>query len=394
MTPKQQNDLAHRLRAETPSERWSHAPQSMRNSASAYVDPGRYDDEMAALFLDGPVFVCLSSECALPGAYVTRDIAGVPIVVVRQKDGALRAFLNICRHRAAPLLSGDGKKGRLIVCPYHAWGYDLSGRLVSRPESEGGFDDVTGDCNLINRAVQELHGLIFVRASSDEPFDIDEKLAGMESEFSGYGLETAHPIETRTMTWDMNWKLVIDTFIEAYHVRYLHQETIDPVFLSHQLYDDFGGAPRVIGLRKSILNQFETEPAADWRLFPHAAALYTLMPNAFLVYQGDHVETWRVEPISVDKCRVFVTLFSPSPPADDKSLAYWIKNLEVACRVTFTEDFPMQTRIHANMKTGAIDEVLYGKNEPGLVQFHSTVNETVDRHKALNRSGKIVAAQA
>ncbi len=391
MRNEQQVTLVERLKEPDPYARWSYASRSMRNPADHYIDPAWFADEQQALFRGQPQFVGLSVECDKPGAYLTRDLGGVPIAVVRQRDGSLRAFVNACRHRAATLLTGDGAGGmRRIVCPYHSWTYDMEGSLVDRPSSDGGFDDLDRECNLIRRAVAEKHGLIYVHPASDEPFDVDDMLHGMADEFGQYGIESAHRIETRVSTWNLNWKLMLDTFLEPYHVRFIHKKTIDPVFFSNQLFDSFGPLPRVIGLRRTIMAQLDEQPRDDWRLFPHAAAVYVLLPNALLTYQGDHIETWRFEPIDAFTTRAYATLFSPSAPETDKALRYWMRNLEVLCDVAFNEDFPVQQDIQKNLRSGALSEVVYGRLEPALVHYHSAVNRAVEEWR--RAQGQVPAA--
>ncbi|MDB5713540.1 MAG: hypothetical protein JWO15_937 [Sphingomonadales bacterium] len=387
MDRAQEIALVERFEAPRPAERFSYAPASMRNPAAHYTDPDRFEDEMAALFRAKPLFVGLSVECREPGAHLVRVLGGVPIAVVRQRDGSLRALVNMCRHRGASLFTGDGKgsSGR-IVCPYHAWTYDMDGQLLNRPNSYGAFDDVSDACNLMQRAVAEKHGMIYVHPTSGNAFDVDEQLHGTEREFHGYGIETAHPIETRVSTWKMNWKLLLDAFLEPYHVPHLHQKTINPVFLPHQFFDSFGPLPRVIGLRRSVEAQTSTEPREAWKLFPHAAALYVLLPNALMTYQGDHLETWRIEPIDVETTRAYTTVFAPEPPASDKARNYWLRNLDVLCDVSFNEDFPMQEQIHRNLKSGALKDVFYGRIEPALVHYHTSVNAAVEAYR-LNRTG-------
>lgn len=390
MLETREDELAGRLLREQPRDRWSHADANMRNRASNYTDPDRLAAEIGALFLGRPVYAALSGECAEPGSYITRNIGGVPIAIVRQRDGGLKAFVNICPHRGARLFDGDGQKRRFVVCPYHAWTFNLDGSLANTPESDGGFEALAGSCSLNERAVSEKHGLIYVHATSNEPFDIDPLLNGMEVEFANYGIPTAYPVETRETVWQMNWKMLIDTFMEAYHVRFLHKNSIDPKFASYQLYDTFGDLPRVIGLRKAVFDQFDggvsggrasavETPAEGWRLFPNATAVYVLVPNALLAYQGDHLETWRVEPIDANSCRVFITLYAPEKPTTEKAWGYWRKNLDILCDVSFKEDFPMQEQIQRNLASGAIEELVYGRNEPGMIRFHSCVNDAVDR---------------
>jgi phenylpropionate dioxygenase-like ring-hydroxylating dioxygenase large terminal subunit len=360
----------------------------MTNPAAHYIDEAWFADERMALFRDRPQFAGLSVECPNPGDYLTRDCGGIPILIIRQPDLGLRAFVNACRHRAAPLLSGDGGQGRKpIVCPYHAWTYNMAGALIARPHDDGGFSDIDDTCNLLKRAVKESHGLIFVHPTSSFCFEPSQVLQGAERDFSGYGIETAHLFDRRETVWPINWKLLLDTFLEPYHVRFLHRTSINRTFLSHQLFDTFGLVARAIGLRRSVFDQIERAAPSDWRLFPHAAAQYVLLPNALLSYQGDHIETWRFEPLDCYSTRVVTSIFAPSMPKTERERAYWSRNFEVLQQVAFEEDFPIQKKIQDNLRSGAVSHVHYGRLEPALIHCHGAINAMVEKWR--DNSGRI-----
>jgi phenylpropionate dioxygenase-like ring-hydroxylating dioxygenase large terminal subunit len=376
MTPERERELLARLcapDAERPGPLGAH---SAKNPASAYASPERFAREREALFRRLPNLVGLSVECPSPGDFMTADLGGVPVVVVRQGDGSVRGFVNACRHRASTLLSGCGAAGRMIACPYHGWVYELDGRLRARPGAEVGFDDVPREgLSLLPVPVHEAHGLIFARAGGDAPLAVDEALHGAEQELAGYGLGAYCPIETRTQDFPINWKLVIDTFTEPYHIPWLHKDTIAPhYFFDRWIYDSYGPHGRFIGVRKSITAELEKPGDTERRLLPHATTQYLLLPNAVLCHQIDHVELWRLTPLAVDRTRVATTLFAPRPPTSDKERAYWKKNLDVLLQVTTTEDFPAMARIQQNLMSGAVPEVVYGKMEPALVHFHAAVD--------------------
>ena len=103
------------------------------NDVSVYADPAHLAREERILFRRYPILMGFASEWAAPGAFRTDDHAGVPILVVRGSDGRLRAFLNVCRHRGAKVADGSGT-ARVFSCPYHAWTYDLSGRIRGIPD--------------------------------------------------------------------------------------------------------------------------------------------------------------------------------------------------------------------------------------------------------------------
>jgi phenylpropionate dioxygenase-like ring-hydroxylating dioxygenase large terminal subunit len=375
MRRERQIELLDRLVGIDTSQPWTYAPASLRNPASAYTCPQRFADEMRVLFRERPQFVGLSGECPAPGAWITATPGNVPVVVVRQADGSLRAMVNACRHRGATLLEGSGKGGmRRIVCPYHGWTYDTDGRLLQRPAAAHGFDDLGVSCDLHQRAVAEKHGMIFVHPASATPFDIDDVLCGVQHELADYGLAGYVHIETRTNQWKMNWKMVLDTFTEAYHIRFLHRNTIAPYFLCDLLFDPFGPHQRTVGLRKSVVAQLTEKPREEWELLPYSTTQYFLVPNALLVYQLDHIEVWRLTPVDAGTVRVATSLFAPEPPRDDKALAHWTRNLDLLLQVTETEDFPQMERIQKNLESGALPELVYGRIEPSLVHLHQSIN--------------------
>ncbi|MBV9562587.1 MAG: hypothetical protein JOY90_19420 [Bradyrhizobium sp.] len=220
--------------------------------------------------------------------------------------------------------------------------------------------------------------MIFVHPTSNEPFDVDDVLSGAQDELADYGLADYVHVETRVNTWKMNWKLFLDTFTESYHIRWLHKNSIAPYFLCDLIFDAYGPHPRTIGLRKDVVDQFKDKPREEWRLLPFSTTQYFLVPNGLLVYQLDHIEVWRVTPIDVGSCRVATTLFAPNPPTTEKSRNYWKRNLDILLDVTGKEDFPLQERVQANLASGALPEVVYGRIEPALVHLHSSINAAVD----------------
>ena len=224
--------------------------------------------------------------------------------------------------------------------------------------------------------MHEAHGLIFACTERGASLRVDDALQGMQEELGPYGLADYCHIETRTQEVAFNWKLVIDTFTEPYHIPWLHQSSIAPhYYFDRWVFDAYRGLHgRFIGLRKSLASELEKAPGKERRLLPHATTQYLLLPNAVLCHQIDHVELWRVTPLAVDRTRVATSVFAPRPPASDRERAYWVKNLDVLLDVTNTEDFPAMARIQQNLASGAVPEVVYGKMEPALVHFHESVN--------------------
>ena len=356
-----------------------HAESSMINDAAAYTDPDRFEIERRVLFREGPVFSGMSADLPEPGAWRSLTFDGIPIVVARQRDGSLRALVNMCRHRASPLVEpqGTGTGLRVFSCPYHAWTYELDGTLRSRPAAEHAFDDVTMNCDLLQRPVAEKHGLIFVRPSGDEPIDVDDVLAGAQHDLADFGLDDYVLVDSRTHEWDVNWKFFYDSFSETYHIRTLHRDTIGPAFTSDGvIFEPFGRNLLLIGLRSDVRDEFD-KPRDEWSIIPYGTIQYFLPPTGMIVHQLDHLEVWNVEPLGVGRSRFTASVYAPSRPENDRQREYFVKNLELLLHVTGTEDFPAIEDIQRHLASGAMQHVVYGKIEAPLAHFHAEMNKAV-----------------
>lgn len=349
---------------------------SRTQPASTYVDPERFADEQRVLFGEGPVFAGLSSEIPEPGDHLTATFDRVPVLVVRQDDGSLRAMVNVCRHRGAPLASGRGSTRR-FVCGYHAWSYGLDGALKTRPLTDGAFDDVTHGCDLVPLVAAEAEGLIFVRVRTGEPIDVGRYLGAARPDLAALDLGATVLVDQRQAEWAMNWKLLLDTFGEAYHIRTLHTTTLAPYFDSGcTIVEPLGPHQVNVGFRKKLDDEL-TKPEAEQQLLPFATMQFFVLPNALIVFQVDHIEVWRVEPIAVDRCRATTSVFALRGPVDDAQRAYLVKNLDLLLDVTGREDFPMMESIQANLASGAVPDVVFGRIEPGLVHLHRSVDDAL-----------------
>jgi phenylpropionate dioxygenase-like ring-hydroxylating dioxygenase large terminal subunit len=359
------------------------AAASRTNPAAAYTSPDRFADELRVLFHGSPVLVALSCELRGHGSFVTATVGTAPIAVVRQRDGSVKGFVNICRHRGSTLLTapcGDGLHD--IRCPYHAWTYGLDGSLLRFPGAEPGFDDIEKSTRgLIEVPVAEAHGLVWALADPGATrFDVDDALHGAADEISAFDLGAYDHVETREHEWTMNWKLVMDTFTEPYHIPWLHRDSIGPHYLFDRwIHDAFGAHQRFIGCRRSILDELTKPNESDWNLLPHATLQYLLVPGAVLTHQIDHVELWRLTPLAVDRTLVRTSVYSPPDAPRDRT--YYVKNLDVLLSVTDHEDFPMQEQVQRNLASGLVDEVVYGKMEPALVAYHTAIDELLAERK-------------
>jgi len=193
-----------------------------------YVDPAVLERERERIFWRSWILVAHESEVEEPGAYVTADLVGQPIFVIRSEDGELRAFYNVCQHRGHLLLEGKGVTGSRITCPYHAWAYDSSGSLRGARMSDRmeGFDH--DEFTLPGVRVDVLSGFVFVNLD-DDARPMTEVYPGLVDELDRLAFHDGPlaPVDTTTFDIGGNWKNVGDNLLECYHCHPAHPGFVD-----------------------------------------------------------------------------------------------------------------------------------------------------------------------
>ena len=346
-----------------------------RNDPRAYTSPARAAAERERLCRRRPHVAAFSSELRAPGGWVGHALGPVPVLVVRQSSGEIRAFANACRHRGARLAEGCGRASRGFTCPYHAWSYELDGTLADVPDEFGfpGLDRASR--GLVELPAAERHGLVWVLATPGEAIDLDAGLGDLGADLAGFGLERYALVETRLLRRRMNWKLASDTFWEAYHLKVLHRRTIAKLFVRNLgLFEPFGPSHRYVGVRASI-EELRGRPESEWSLLPHATILMSLFPNTVLVLQSDHFEAVRIYPGETPgECTMRIDVLAPPETAEHRE--HWRQITELLLGVV-DEDFTLGEGIQRSFESGAVPEILYGRFEQALEHFHRSVREAV-----------------
>lgn len=220
------------------------------------------------LFRNYAQFVGPSCMIPNPGGYFAFDDTGVPILIVRNADGELNAFLNICSHRGAPVNQcdhGQARKGRMFSCPYHGWSYNLDRELIGVPHGKEGFPGIDRETlGLRSLQVEEKNGFIFVLPNPELRFDIDEVLSGLDERLSGFGLQTSHYLGAKQVLTDFSWKLNMDTFQEFYHFEFLHPESVGQ--MAHSNVSTFHpyGRNHSLGSATLQIDELKAIPEDKW----------------------------------------------------------------------------------------------------------------------------------
>lgn len=347
---------------------------------SSYVDLAVAQREWREFFLAGPQVMGLSQDLPEPGSFLTNNDLGVPILATRDSGGAFKAFVNSCRHRGALVETQERGTARRFTCPFHAWSYDTDGALAGLPKTEH-FGELDHSClGLRPLPAEERHGLLFVHPDPGGVLDLDALLGEwFNDEFSTWDFDTVQPLTRDAYDTDCNWKLAMDTFGETYHFSVLHRNTLFNGFHGNvQLHDEEGHLHRMILCRRNI-DTMRLLPESEWRITGAALPVYWLFPNTILMPFDAGVFLVRAYPDRDNPGRHLSRIdFYIRPDIDgtigrnpemDAFLSDIAHNFAEIIR---DEDYVMGASQQAAANSGAMRDVVFGRNEPTLHHYHNT----------------------
>ena len=293
----------------------------------------------------------------------------------------MRAMLNICTHRGTRLCAhGEGSR-RAFVCPYHAWTFKTDGSLRGIPRPEA-FPNIDKDqFGLQQLPCEERHGFIWVVASPGASIDIAAYLGALDAELDSYKPSEQVLEREAFMQEDINWKFVLDGFLEVYHFPALHAKSIAPYFHgNHSPFHAFGPHGRMVGVRASF-DKLRGQPKAHletMELIKHFAVNYMIFPNTVLVWQGDHFECWTSFPAErPDKCMAHVQLVTTKDQAKPEMKDKWSRNWKILIDTVVNEDWAVSKGIQNSIHAVPANRIVFGRNEPGLQHFHGQLAQTI-----------------
>jgi len=357
--------------------------QSWREPVENYLSVGRFGEELRLLRGTPSVFVP-SATILNPGDHVERIAFGVPLFAVRGRDHRARVFRNACRHRGFALVEEAGCS-RALVCRYHGWTYRLDGSLSHVPNADAfpGLD--MSSRGLVEVACREVDGLIIIGAleASQPGAAADEAMAALSdgSPWREKLVPADRLVYVDSTPKAMNWKVLVEQFLEGYHIRSTHKNTFFPL-----QYDDlnvverFGPNSRITFPYRNI-ERLRDRPENAWTVGARVTFLYQLFPNVMLATFPDVISMVAIDPVDVDHSTI--TVYSMVRP-DVAKRASLDASGNLVGQGSFierglVEDNEMSAGVQRGLQSGANSFVEFGLHESAIGHFHATLDERLAR---------------
>jgi len=309
-----------------PRARWDPTPTL---AGADYTSPEVFELERARLFHARWFCAARADAIARPRSYVVVDVAGESVIVLRDEQGLVRAFFNVCRHRGSRLCDGAGRLQKAIRCPYHAWAYGLDGRLVATPNVAADERLPRDQLGLVPVPIELWQGFIWLNVSGTAG-RLGEQLLRFGSDdpeqWARYGLGDLVIGATRRYDVQANWKIIVENYNECLHCPTVHPSLLPlvPLYRFGEVEETPGtgtsGNRLADGLNSFSLTGRSALPTLPGLTAEDANTFYgvTLLPNLIVNYHSDNVSTFHLFPVAPDHTRVYCDyLFRPETVRDD-----------------------------------------------------------------------------
>ena len=327
-----------------------------------YTSQSRYEQEIA-LLRQRPVVFCPSAAIPDTGSYISRTAAGTPLLVVRDNDLQVRAFINACRHRGMKVASGEGCT-RTFSCPYHGWTYNLDGSLRGVP-GEAAFPDLDKETSGLREVfAAEKGGLIYVQQEG-EP-----RLETLETALDFFEPPQSFFYQSDTVD-EANWKLLTETLLEGYHIKSLHRESFYPFGLDNiNVVESYGQNSRVIYPFKRI-EKLRSMARDERKIEGSATLVYHLFPNVSVSVLSKHTSVTVIEPLSPTRTQMFSYAIKHADQngveiSDEDAM----RDVDFVNQSGQEEDRAAARDIQETVTTSANSHLTFGYYEKAIVSFH------------------------
>ena len=335
-----------------------------------YTNEERYEQEIA-LLRQRPVVFCPSAAIPDAGSFISRTAAGTPLLVVRDNELKVRAFINACRHRGMKVASGQGCT-RTFSCPYHGWTYNLDGSVRGIP-GEAAFPDLEREtAGLKELFAVERGGLVYVQQEGTP------KLETLETALNFF--EPSQPLFHQSDTLDeANWKLLTETLLEGYHIKSLHRESFYPFGLDNvNVVESFGQNSRVVYPFKRV-EKLRSVPSDEREIEGFATLVYHLFPNVSVSVLSKHTSVTIIEPLSPSSTQMF-SYYIKHAVKNGTEISYEeaLRDVDFVNQSGQEEDRAAARDIQETVTTSANSHLTFGYYEKAIVSFHQQLQQELE----------------
>lgn len=374
-TKIQYSRMAGRLLEHVQNGTTDWAADTMEVASTEYTDPVMWQREMDDIFKTLPILVGVSQEIPEPGDFKTLEILGIPLLITRQKDGSAKVLMNVCTHRGMTLASAPCGNQKLFSCPYHGWTFKSDGSLRAIADAPKFGDVCEGARDLVQFPSHEEGGLIFAVLKAESDVDIREYLGGMMDDVAKKGMDQWSYVGSRTIHGP-NWKVAYDGYLEGYHFKAAHPETIEPRTFTNVMEYDAHGPHQLVGFAAKNVNTLSGVNRDD--LWEHESKGFDFIrlffPNVsiFIAPEITQIAQMIPGPGPMENTTILHFLH-PKPPENDEDVTARVEMADWLRDVVQNEDYNVGLRLQKGLQTGLMKSVLFGRNERGNQYFHRCV---------------------
>jgi phenylpropionate dioxygenase-like ring-hydroxylating dioxygenase large terminal subunit len=351
----------------------------MEIDPAEYIDPARHAIERKA-FRQIPLLACLSLDIPEPGSKLLFDAIGPEIIILRDEQHQVRAFLNMCSHRAARVVTECDARKRM-TCRFHGWTFNLQGKLIGLPGKEGfaGMDRAAR--GLIPVPVAEWGGMVFVRGDPHGgPIDVAAHLGDFADELLHLELGKARPAKHSRVDTRTNWKYAWDTYCESYHFATVHATTVSSMFSSNVMAMTPYGRHARMGFAHKDLGGLVVRPESEWPvnryggnyfIFPNINLNVSAGPDGDAFYGFYHLYPGEAADHAITRMATYRPAQADGPQPDSD----WVKRHDFIENVVRTEDYSVSEEGFRNLLHAPPEfRSILGANEILVQKWHTDWN--------------------
>lgn len=341
--------------------------------ASIFLDPARFEAEQATIFRKRAIPVTLSALLPEPGSVMGHDDHGVPLVFTRDKQGVVRCFLNACMHKGSKLVETcEARRAGKMTCPYHAWTFGLDGALIAVPREETFENLDKAERHLAELPVREEGGLVWVMLDRAAEPDFSSLDAQASADLEAFDLDRMTVYGRKRFELNANWKLVLEPFLEGYHVQRLHARSVGPMFadvptVTHQLGRNIRQTSGKMNFTPDCLD------IPGENIHKSVTHAYQMFPNCVVITSPYYISVMFIVPQAAGKTVVDYIMLTRTKADNDKAAELYRKSYEMVLGVFGNEDFRAAELSHAGLSSGALETVVYSGLESTIPVYYKTL---------------------